>query len=333
MAFGAALIAAASTANAQERGNRLPLNYIDRPLTLPAGVLEPQIEYDIVHNPGELATVPGTNTKANSAFYSHFLNIGAAVGLTPNFELQATFLPIEISPNQQYGNPEFSGTLKLTRGRSNFDLGARMGVTLNTVPLVTFQKQGANTIKTTSIKVESTTLQPGLPLVLRFHHQARIDTGIFTDFTVGHEVQTPNGNGTYTKTSGTIVGVSIPADLSIATAKNAYIGAGTGLQFDDVSQASASFSMPLKLYAGFSMGTRRHPYFDVVPYVTWDHLFTPGQSSPTTVGTANGAGNGATMKVSDAVQPTTPTTAGPQETFHWDAWQFGLQLRGYMHFM
>jgi len=339
LAFGAALVAVASTASAQERGNRMPLNYIDRPLTLPAGVLQPQIEYDIQHLPGPslapnttLQTKDGRTT--NTATYQHNLNIGAAIGLARNFEFQSTFLPMELSPNQQYGSPEFAATLRLAKGQ--YDLGARMALTLNTIPVVTFKRQGVSTVKETSIKVESTTLEPGLPLILRFHHQARIDTGLFADLTMGRDVQTQNQNGTFSKTGGTIVGLKLPVDLSVATAKNAYLGVGSGFKIDDLNQSGASFSMPLKLFAGFSWGTRKHPYFDVIPYVSWDHLITPGQQAPAQAQNGNGAGTGAGQGTGDTVHPvapTTPTTAGPQDTFHWDAWQFGLQLKGYMHFM
>ncbi len=335
MAFGAALVAAASTASAQGRGNGMPLNYIDRPLTVPAGTLVPQIEYDIDHVPGQvlapntmLHTKDGPTT--STATYEHFMNFGATIGLAPNFEVQSTFLPLELSPNQQYGSPEFAATLRLAKGQT--ELGARMSMTFNTVPVVTFKKQGVSTLKETSLRIESTTLEPGLPIVLHFQHRARIDTGLFADFTVGQSVDTPVAGGTL-KSPSTVVGLKLPVDLSFATAKNAYLGVGSGFKIDDLRQSAASFSMPLKLYAGFSVGTRRHPYMDIVPYFSWDHLITPGQQSPETVNTGMTPSKTLVNDTTHPVQPTTATTAGPQETFHWDAWQFGLQLRGYLHFM
>jgi hypothetical protein len=335
VAFGAALIAAASTANAQSRGNGMPMNYIDRPLTVPAGTLVPQIEYDIDHTPGPAlpgnTTLETTNGRTTStATYTHFMNVGATIGLAPNFEVQSTFLPIEMSPNQQYGSPEFAATLRLTRGQQ--ELGARMSLTLNTVPVVTFKKEGLNTVKDTSIRVESATFEPGFPLILRFNHKARLDTGIFADITTGQRVETPLANGNVLKSPDTVVGMKLPLDLSVATAKNAYIGIGSGFKIDDLRQSAASFSIPLKLYAGYSWGTRRHPYVDIVPYVSWDHLITPGQQSPET-DEPNKGGTFTQVNNVKTVQPTTSTTAGPQDTFHWDAWQFGLQLRGYLHFM
>jgi len=219
LAFGAALVAGASTANAQARGNGMPLNYMDRPLTVPAGTLVPQIEYDIDHVPGPVLA-PNTmlHTKdgptSSTATYEHFMNIGATLGLAPNFEVQSTFLPLELSPNKQYGSPEFAATLRLAKGPT--ELGARMSMTFNTVPVVTFKKQGLSTVKETSLRIESTTLEPGLPIVLHFQHKARIDTGLFADFTVGHKVETPVAGGTL-KSPATVVGLNLPVDLSIAT--------------------------------------------------------------------------------------------------------------------
>jgi hypothetical protein len=336
LAFGAALVAAASTASAQGRGNGMPLNYVDRPLTVPAGTLVPQVEYDIDHVPGPVlapnTTLPTVNGPTSStATYAHFMNFGATIGLAPNFEVQSTFLPLELSPNRQYGSPEVAATLRLAKGQT--ELGARMAMTFNTVPVVTFKQQGLSTVKETSLRIESTTLEPGLPIILRFHHQARIDTGLFADFTVGQSVQTQVAGGTL-KSPNTVVGLKLPVDLSVATAKNAYLGIGSGFKIDDLRQSQASFSMPLKLYAGFSWGTRRHPYVDVVPYFSWDHLITPGQQTPQVTETGkNPPSNTLVNDTTHPVQPTTATTAGPQETFHWDAWQFGLQLRGYLHFM
>jgi hypothetical protein len=320
LAFGAALVAASATASAQQRGNPLPLNYIDRPLTLPGGVLEPQIEVDAVHN-------PAANTAAS--FYSYNMNVGAAVGLTRNFELQSTFLPMQLGPNTQYGDPNVQATLLLARGK--FDLGARFNVTMHTVPLTTFSNVNGQYVKSDGIKVESTTLSPGFPLVLRFHHRARVDTGLFADITLGQSVQTTDTAGGTAKTDGAIWGLRLPVDLSVALAKNAYIGAGSGFKIDDLNQSSSSFSMPFKLFAGWSWGTRKHPYLDLEPYVSWDHLITPGQTT-TAANTATAPSAGRTV-AADQVQPTTATTSGPQSTFHWDAWQMGLQVRGYLHFM
>ena len=328
LAFGAALLASslASAQGREGRGdrNRLPLNYIDQPLTLPGGVLEPQLEFQAVHNPAP-DVPPGALPGKDS--YTYNMNVGVALGVTRHFELQSTFLPMELGPNQQYGNPSFQATYAW--GNRRVDLGIRGKLTLNTVPVVTYTTTNGTTVKETSIEVESSTLELGMPLVLHNRHRVRVDTGAFLDFTMGREVTTQNPDGTQTKTTGVITGLSIPFDLSVAAAKNVYFGGGTGLKIDDFSQAGASFSMPLKLYGGFSWGTRKHPFFTVVPYFQWDHLITPGQSAPeTTNGPAPAAATTA-----ERVQPTTPTTSGPQETFHWDAWQFGLQFKGYLHFM
>lgn len=323
LAFGAALLAS-SLASAQGRGgdrNRLPLNYIDQPLTLPGGVLEPQLEFQAVHNPApDLApTAPAKDS------YTYNMNVGVAIGLTRHFEIQSTFLPMELGPNQQYGSPSFQATYAW--GNRRVDLGIRGKLTLNTVPVVKYTTTNGTTVKETGIEVESSTLELGMPLVFHHRHRVRLDTGAFLDFTMGRQVTTQNPDGTQTKTEGVITGLNIPFDLSFAAAKNVYFGGGTGFKIDDFNQAGASFAMPLKLYGGFSWGTRKHPYFTVVPYFEWDHLITPGQSAPETT-------TGAPAATADTrVQPTTATTAGPQETFHWDAWQFGLQFKGYLHMM
>src|SRR5262249_31136133 len=107
LAFGA-LVGLSATASAQYYGpqpmpadrmrTRPPMNFVARPLTRPAGVLERQLEFQSQHVQG--TDVPGTEFFRQHQ-YKYFMNVGAAVGITPNFELQATFLPIELSPNSQ----------------------------------------------------------------------------------------------------------------------------------------------------------------------------------------------------------------------------------------
>jgi hypothetical protein len=261
LAFGVTLIGAAATANAQERRNALPMNYIDRPLTLPMAVMRPEADLQFRHIPD----LPADSTR--NSMQPH-LNIGAAIGVTNNFELRSTFLPIRLSnPGPQYGSPSFEGTVRFARGR--FDMGARMKVTLNMVKseqLLPGPQPGTN-IKRTGIALGSTTFEPGVPLLLRFNHRARIDTGLFLPITVaGNKVdsagrQLPGAAGE----GYTIVGLNVPVDMTFALGPVARIGFGSGLRVDDFSDTSNTITLPLKLFAGFSVGTRRHPFFDIEP--------------------------------------------------------------------
>jgi hypothetical protein len=339
LAFGLALLGLSTSASAQyygrrnadRVGNRLPYNYIERPLTLPGRVLEPQLELQSIHIPG--TDVPSTANQLGGDEYRWNLNAGMAIGITPNFELQATFLPVQLYPNIQYGSPSAQATFRFAKQRG-FEMGARLGLRLNTVPVETTTTLPAGSPEcasgcnatSRSIALDSTTISAGFPLLLRFKRAARIDTGAFADFTLGQERTTTDAlSGVQIQESRTIVGLRIPVDLSIALHHQAYMGVGSGLKIEDFSAMGDSFAIPFKVFAGFTVGKRRRPMLEINPYFEWDRMITPGQSRPTTP-TASTPTTG-----ERPIQSPTATNV-PQDTFHENDWKFGLQLKGFLHF-
>src|SRR4051812_15095279 len=89
LTFGLALLGLSTSASAQQYygngshgggdrvGNRLPMNYIERPLTLPGGYLEPQLEFQAQHIPG--TDNPATARQLGSDDFKYMLNAGAAI--------------------------------------------------------------------------------------------------------------------------------------------------------------------------------------------------------------------------------------------------------------
>jgi hypothetical protein len=306
------------------------MNFIERPLTLPAAVLEPQLEFQAQHIPG---TASPTTTLGPDE-YKTALNLGAAIGITPNFELAGTFLPIQLSPNAQYGSPTAQATFRFAKQRG-FEMGARIKTTFNTVQVETTETNGSQTIITRSPKLDSATIETGFPLLLRFRRAARLDTGLYAAFTVGKEEAAVDSAGRPVIQSRTIVGMKIPADLSVALHHQTYIGAGSGINIEDFNATGSSLSIPLRVFAGFTLGTRRNPVLEINPYFAWDRLITPGQqAAPVSTTPTNGTNNPpASGQSGERVVNNPSATNVPQDTFHSNDWRFGLAFKGFIHFM
>jgi hypothetical protein len=342
LAFGLALLGLSSSASAQyygrrnpdRVGNRLPYNYVERPLTLPGRVFEPELEFQAIHIPG--TDIPSTASALGRDEYRYNMNAGFRVGITPNFELQATVLPIQLSPYFQYGSPSAQATFRFAKNRG-FEMGARVGLRLNTVPVESQTILPAGSPEcgslttgcqqnSSGIALDSATITAGVPLLLRFKRAARVDTGAFVDFTVGQERQSVDAlTGVTVQENKTIVGLRIPVDLSVALHHQAYIGAGSGLKIEDFNDMGNSFAIPFKVFAGFTVGKRRRPMLEINPYFSWDRMITPGQTSTVTP-TASTPTTG-----ERPIQSPTATNV-PKQTFHENDWTFGLAFKGFLHF-
>jgi hypothetical protein len=157
-AIALAICSTTGSAWADDEATKLPVRYVDRPLTLPKLVLSPALGSSLGHG-DELAV----NTVG--------LDLGAAIGLTDDLSVDVTPLTMRIVRTDFGGAPQTEvayGTLRLGATYRFFhaapvDLGARVEAGLT------------DSIETDDFLFH---LTGQVPVRLRLGHVVRIDTGV-----------------------------------------------------------------------------------------------------------------------------------------------------------
>ncbi len=139
----------------EEAATRLPVSYIDRPLTLPRFVFNPLGEFDV-----DIEDVTFVN-----------LTLAGAFGVTDDFQVEAIVAPLKLSPVFNYGQseqlgPSVGGTYRLTHGAAQ--LGFEVDTTIISLP-----------------GLSGAVVRPGFPT--RIHGgRVRFDFGVFLPITASH---------------------------------------------------------------------------------------------------------------------------------------------------
>ncbi len=202
-----------------------------RPLTLPLGVLRGDLAFSYQHG--------------DPALWGSALSAG--YGVTDDFELDATFLPLLLAPVFEYGNPTVSGTYRFIRGGA-LEVGGFLGLTLYT----------HNTRVSGAL-----TVTPGLPLLVRFGDSARLDSGVFVPVTFGAD-------------RGTILGAFAPVRLTFQANDPLYLGLGTGLGVGDFSHFGDTIYAPLNAFVGYAIAPGCSPLFDLRATLGFPDLYASG---------------------------------------------------------
>jgi hypothetical protein len=244
--FGLSLLASAGAASAEEggkAGEKMPLPFAQRPLTLPRMTLAPEAEVGVTHfSLGSFGSITGFG-----------LELGAHFGILDDLEVGAVVLPIDFAPDFRYGNPRVEGTFRFLKG--TVEMGARLRATIAT-------ESGASGV----------ILEPGLPMLFHITEAARLDTGVFVPMAFGA------GVGPFSAGGHTVVGVNIPVQFIYDVIPELHIGARTGLGMVDFGHAGESFYIPLGLVAGYAIGNEKGPLVDIDPFFTFPYFAIPGSS-------------------------------------------------------
>ena len=141
----------------ESKDGRLPLSYVERPLTLPRLVLDPGVDFNV--------------TNVNGTFAN--LALRAAFGVTDDFEIEAIVAPLQLSPTVTYGQVEQPGpSLGLTYRvppNSGSEVAVHIDATVFTLP-----------------GLSGVILRPGLPLLFHMGKRARIDCGAYVPITAAY---------------------------------------------------------------------------------------------------------------------------------------------------
>jgi hypothetical protein len=242
--FGVALLAGAGTARAEEgpkAGEKMPLPFAERPLTLPKMTLAPEVGFDVTHvSIGGFGSATGVG-----------MEIGAHFGILDDLEVGAVVLPLEFSPDFAYGNPRLEATFRFLKG--TVEMGARLRTT--------FGVHSGNT---------GVVLEPGLPILVHVGQSARIDTGVFVPMGFG------TSPGDLPAQSNTTIGLNIPFQFIYDIIPELHVGANTGLGIYDFGHAGDTMFIPLGVVAGYAIGNEKGPLVDIDPYFRFPYFAIPG---------------------------------------------------------
>jgi hypothetical protein len=222
-------------------GQRMPVRYVERPLTLPHMVLRPEADLSVLH-----ISIEDPVDDVNAVG----LSLGASIGLFDDLELGITLLPIRLSPDFDFGNIPLYGRYRFLDGP--VELGAELALLIPTDNLFG--------------------LTPGVPV--RFHggDVVSVDTGVYFPLatSVGGEFDT-----------GTTFGLSIPVEVNVQIIDMIFAGIATGfnVQFvtgSDFIDIADTISFPLLIQAGFTLPSDQGPMLDISANFGFPFLIEPG---------------------------------------------------------
>ncbi len=216
-----------------------PISMAQRPLTLASGTLAigdggPQMVgpvFSVTHisvcvpNPLGGPDVCGSDTGVG-------LILGASYGITDDLQVDGRVLPLQLSPDADYGNARLGATFRFVRG--NVEVGARAGVTL-----INADKRRVG-------------LDIGVPLDLHIGDNMRLATGATLNI------------GFYDKAR---VGLEIPLIFEFNVTPNVALGLWSGLQIVDFDGAGDNIVVPLRIFGGYTVADdQNRPMLDVGGY-------------------------------------------------------------------
>jgi hypothetical protein len=203
----------------EPKADGYPVRYIDRPLTLPARFVS--------------GTVGGGYVKYGAGTDTWEASLAAGYGITSDLEVDLAPLPVQFSPQFQYGsslnlapqfqsaNPNLAATYRFYH-QPNVEIGgglAATAVTHNT------DFYGAAIVT------------PYVPVLLRVANLVRIDTGASFSVALG---------GTTTQTA-----LAVPVNAAVQIVDPFYAGLATGFGVGQLSNFSNTAYVPLGVFAGY----------------------------------------------------------------------------------
>lgn len=254
------VLLAARTASA-DNGQRYPVAYVDRPLTLPGFTLSPDVGFDatqIVEDPSAAERTLATNLALTGGF---------TFGITEDVEVRASIGTLRFMPAFEYLEPRLGLTYRFV-GAESFNMGIRAEVTALTLP----GEAGAR-------------VEASLPLLIRLGSSARLDMAPGALFTLQEKKATTSASVSCltagadptigTAKDGWCGGINVPVSFAFQMVEVIHIGARTSAYIVDLSNPGESLTIPLGFFLGISLGSER-PIFELDPYFTWTEFSRPG---------------------------------------------------------
>jgi len=248
-------------------GLRLPVPYVERPLTYGAGVLSPELDLDIVHEGlfvNGLAADVGVPTVG-------LMGIGASYALTNDVSVRGVVFDLQFNKPTQLVLGELGLTYRVIRG--NFELGL-----------------GLDWVYQANGDAPGQTILPSVPMRVHIGRVARFDlspalpistAGVYVPYTTTF-FSASQGFGLAAGGGKTSVGLAVPVAFSLQPLDQLYLSVGTGFSvtFNASSVNGAfidgdTFYIPLNFELGVTIPGPHGPILDLSPFFSLPTLFVP----------------------------------------------------------
>jgi hypothetical protein len=241
------------------QGLRLPVAYVERPLTYSAGILNPELDFNIYRfglnfQGGNINTdVIGT------------MAFGSGYSITDDFGVRATLFDLQFNKNFGLDLGAIGATYRLVKG--SFELGLGIDWVYQAAAQAGFFPAGQDIL-------------PSLPMRVHFGHVVRLDLTPTLPITT-QGIYVP-GLGAFGGGKAT-VGLAVPVALAIQPVDQLHFGVGTGFSFAFNAPSGRggfdfgdSFYIPLDFEVGVTVPGPHGPVFDMTPFFALPTLFVPG---------------------------------------------------------
>jgi hypothetical protein len=241
-------------------GLRLPVPYVERPLTYSPGILNPELDFNIYRfGFNVFGNAGGADAIGAMAF-------GSGYSITEDFGVRATLFELQFNKNFGLDVGALGATYRLIRG--SFELG----LALDWIYQASAQDD---------LYPAAQDILPSLPMRVHFGHVVRLDLTPTLPITT-QGIYVP-GLGAFGGGKAT-VGFAFPVALSIQPVDQLHFGVGTGFSFafnapsgrGPIIDFGDSFYIPLDFEVGVTVPGPHGPVFDMTPFFALPTLFVPG---------------------------------------------------------
>jgi hypothetical protein len=189
-------------------------------------------------------------------YFQHPRTWGAALsagyGVTDDFELDATIIPMTFAPTVQYGDPSVSGTYRFFN-QPAVEIGAFLGLTA-----LTHDDDIRGYINVTA----------GIPVLARLGESVRVDTGLFVPITFGGR-------------PSVLLSAIVPVRATLQITDPLYLGANTGLGIADFSHPGDTIYAPLGMFVGYAISLGCAALVDLSAHLGFPDLYVSGARGST----------------------------------------------------
>jgi hypothetical protein len=271
----ASFVAAGSDASADEHvtvlvasGGRLPVSYVERGITNPAGILSPELDFGIsrIGPLGGLFGPPIIGTMA----------LGSGYSVTDDFGLRATVFVLQFNQPFQLASAGMGATYRFVKG--DFEAAAALDWVYQT------PSNGNGDA--------GMVILPSVPLHIHLGRPARLDiTPTLPISTAGYYVAPAVAIGR----GATTIGLDVPVQFAIQIVDQLHLGVTSGfdLTFNPGStnivgpnpnppppesrlRFGDTFFIPLGFQIGVAVPGPKGPILDMTPFFEWPGLLVPG---------------------------------------------------------
>ncbi len=244
--------------------DRLPVAYVDRPLTNPAGVLSPSLGFDIWH----AEVLPRGLFGVGNQFYGS-MQLGAGYSITDDLAVRGTAFVLQFNDPAQLAEAGLGFTYRFIRGQ--FEMGVAVDWVYQTP---------SNINAFVGVGAPGQDIIPALPMRFHFGHVVRMDlTPSLPLSTAGIYIPYFGGVGG----GKTTMGLDVPLTFNFQLLDQLHIDVGTGLNmtFNPDSAIPGTdfgdfFSIPFGFDLGMSVPGTKGPVLDMTPFFVWPSLLVPG---------------------------------------------------------